>query len=105
MKRDLGSRADAGMVSHFRPYGSSYPAAPQRGGGPGGTCSPNVFLEAFPMRKLSLTLLLLLAFSALSIGGLKAVGGTTPIWPAVDTQLAKDHVQPGSALEKLIRAN
>src|SRR5256885_4782652 len=57
------------------------------------------------MRKLSLTLLLLLALSALSIGGLKAVGGTTPVWPAVDNQLARDHVLPGTALEKLIRAN
>jgi hypothetical protein len=57
------------------------------------------------MRKLSLTLLLLLAFSVLSIGGLKAVGGTTPVWPAVENQLARDHVQPGTALEKLIRAN
>jgi hypothetical protein len=57
------------------------------------------------MRKLSLTLLSLLGISALSIGGLKAVGGTTPIWPAVENQLAKDHVQAGTALEKLIRAN
>jgi len=57
------------------------------------------------MRKLSLTLLSLLALSALSIGGLKAVGGTTPVWPAVENQLARDHVLPGTALEKLIRAN
>jgi len=57
------------------------------------------------MRKLSLTLFSLLGLSALSIGGLKAVGGTTPIWPAVDHQLARDHVQPGTALEKLVRAN
>ena len=57
------------------------------------------------MRKLSLTLLSLLGLSALSIGGLKAVGGTTPIWPAVENQLVRDHVQPGTALEKLVRAN
>src|SRR4051794_894890 len=57
------------------------------------------------MRKLSLTLLLLLALSALSIGGLKAVGGTNPIWPAVDHQLARDGILPGTALEKLVRAN
>jgi hypothetical protein len=57
------------------------------------------------MRKLSLTLLLLLALSLLSIGGLKAVGGTTPIWPAVENQLARDHVLPGTALDKLVRAN
>jgi len=57
------------------------------------------------MRKLSLTLLSLVGISALSIGGLKAVGGTTPVWPAVENQLARDHVQPGTALEKLVRAN
>jgi hypothetical protein len=57
------------------------------------------------MRKLSFTLLSLLAISALSIGGLKAVGGTTPVWPAIENQLAKDHVQTGTALEKLVRAN
>src|ERR1700710_797288 len=57
------------------------------------------------MRKLSLTLLSLVGISALSIGGLKAVGGTTPIWPAIENQLAQDHVQAGTALEKLVRAN
>jgi hypothetical protein len=57
------------------------------------------------MRKLSLTLLSLVALSALSIGALKAVGGTTPVWPSVEKQLAKDRVLPGTALERLVRAN
>src|SRR6185369_11232320 len=57
------------------------------------------------MRKLSLTLLALVALSALSIGALKAVGGTTPVWPSVEKQLAKDRVLPGTALERLVLAN
>ena len=57
------------------------------------------------MRKLSLTLLSLLGISALSIGGLKAVGSLNPVWPAVENQLAQDHIQTGTALEKLVRAN
>ncbi|MEO6192511.1 MAG: right-handed parallel beta-helix repeat-containing protein [Thermoanaerobaculia bacterium] len=54
------------------------------------------------MKCCQVLLLLLLAFSQ---AGLAAV--TPPIvpWPSVGEQLQRDHVQPGSALERLIQSN
>jgi len=60
------------------------------------------------MRKLTLTLALLAAGSALAVGSLAAAGraGTFPAGvPTLGRQLAADRVAPGSALERLIRQN
>ena len=52
------------------------------------------------MRKTLLSLTLLLSTAGLGQAALPPGG-----WPSLTSQLANDHVQPGSALERLIAAN
>jgi hypothetical protein len=58
----------------------------------------------FPRLSLSLSLLATMTFLLLPAAGVDAAG-TRGRWSPVEAQLTRDKVIPGSALEKLIRAN